>query len=100
MLAPFAPHMTEELWEKLGHGASVHKSNYPVLDETVLKEENTVYPISVNGKKRAMAEFPNEADVKFLENAALENEEVQKWISGQKVKKVIVVPGRMINIVV
>lgn len=100
LLAPFAPHMTEELWHLMGNSGSVHKASYPELDESVLVEDSILYPISINGKKRAMAELPADAAPKDLEHAALELEDVQKWLSGQAVKKVIVVPGRMINIVI
>ena len=100
LLAPFAPHMTEELWQRLGHDTSIHHGEYPVFNEAYLKEQHVTYPISVNGKKRAMADFPHDASKDELEKAALEIEDIQKWIEDKSIKKVIVVPGRMINIVV
>ena len=100
LLAPFAPHITEELWNLMGQDQSIHHSYYPKHKEEYLKEKNISYPVSVNGKKRAMAEFPHDASVDDIQKAALALDEIQKWIDGQNVRKVIVVPGRMINIVV
>lgn len=100
LIAPFAPHMAEELWHLAGHSSSVHKSVYPVFHEKYLQEATIEYPISINGKKRSTAHFASDATREELERLALELEEVQKWTEGNVVKKVIVVPGRMINIVV
>ncbi len=101
LLAPFAPHISEELWHRLGHEGSIHAiGQYPVEDEQWLVEDVISYPISINGKKRAVVEFPASADKETLEREALENEVVKKWIEGMTVRKVIVVPGRMINLVV
>ena len=100
LIAPFAPHLAEELWHALGHTGSVHHASYPTFDEKYLVEDSISYPISINGKKRALIDFPAEMPKEDLEKAALEIEEVQKWIVGKQVRKVIVVPQRMINIVV
>jgi leucyl-tRNA synthetase len=100
LLAPFAPHITEELWRGLGHSESVHLADYPELDESYLVEDSISYPVSVNGKKRAMVDIAADASVKQIETAALSLPEIEKWIDGQQVKKVIVVPKRMVNIVV
>ncbi len=100
LLAPFAPHITEEIWSVLGNEASIHKSNYPSFDEQYLKEDSIDYPISINGKKRANHSFPADADKESIEKAVVELEEVQKWIEGKEIRKIIVVPGRMVNIVV
>jgi len=100
LLAPFAPHITEELWHLLGNEGSVHKAHYPVHEEKFLKEDSIEYPVSINGKKRALAEFPADASKEDLEKAALEVEDIQKWIEGKTIRKIIVVPKRMINIVV
>ncbi len=99
-LAPFAPHIAEELWHQLGHKSSVHLASFPTVDENHLKEDSITYPISINGKRRAQAVFPANADQASLREEALKTEAIQKWIQGKQVKKVIVVPGRMINIVV
>lgn len=100
MMAPFAVHLTEELWEHLGHTGSIHHADWPELDEQWLVEDEITYPISVNGKLRLAVPFPASAQPAELEKAALEMEGVQRWLEGKPVRKVIVVPGRMINIVV
>jgi len=86
LLAPFAPHVTEEIWDRLGENGSVHHAAYPIFDETHLKEDSIEYPISINGKKRGVAEFASDV--------------VKKWSEGKTIRKVIVVPGRMVNVVV
>lgn len=100
LLAPFAPFVAEELWHTLGNGSSVHHSEYPKYDEQYLKEESIEYPISVNGKKRDAINIPSDASKDEIEKIALASETVQKWIDGQTIRKIIVVPGRMVNIVV
>ena len=100
LIAPFAPHVAEELWHQSGQEGSVHLSSYPEVNEEYLKEDAIAYPISINGKKRGLAEFPSDASKEDLEKAALELEVVQKWTDGKTIRKIIVVPKRMINIVV
>lgn len=103
LLAPFAPHVTEELWKKLGHQeeiASIHQSSYPETDESYLVEDSITYPISINGKKRSEATFAADASKEEIEKAALALEQIQKYTDGKTVRKVIVVPKRMVNIVV
>ena len=100
LVAPFGPHIAEELWHVLGHSTSVCLAEYPVLDESYLVQDSISYPVSINGKKRDLVEFPVSMLPQEIEKAALELESVQKWLDGKSVKKVIVVPGRMINIVV
>lgn len=100
LLAPFAPHMAEELWHLLGYTGTVNDAVYPVYNADFLLEDNITYPVSINGKKRALVDFPADATQEVLERSALEMEEIKKWLEGSEVKKVIVVPGRMINIVV
>ena len=100
LLAPFAPFTTEELWHLLGNEGSVHHTIYPTFDESYLKEDSIEYPISINGKKRATAEFAIDATKEEIEKTALSLEAIQKWTDGKTVKKVIVVPKRMVNIVV
>lgn len=103
LLAPFAPHATEELWNKLGHQdevISIHKSSYPETDESYLVEDSVTYPISINGKKRSEATFAANASKEEIEKAALALEQIQKYTEGKTVRKVIVVPKRMVNIVV
>jgi leucyl-tRNA synthetase len=100
LIAPFAPFIAEELWSKLGKTTSVHHSAFPVCDESYLVEDNVVYPICINGKRKGELTFPNGADAATLEQMAMENDFVQKLLEGQAPKKVVVVPGRMINFVI
>ena len=101
LLAPFAPFITEELWHMLGHEGSIHNTTtYPTHNEDYLKEDSKTYPIAINGKVRATEDFPADASKEDLEKAALELPDIQKWLEGKTVRKVIVVPGRMINVVV
>jgi len=100
LLAPFAPFMSEELWQAMGGEGSVHQSVYPKYDEKYLKEDSIEYPISINGKKRDAIKIPSDASKDEIEKIALDSEIVQKWIDGKDVRKIIVVPGRMVNIVV
>ncbi|MEO0337988.1 MAG: leucine--tRNA ligase [Bacteroidota bacterium] len=100
LLAPFAVHVSEELWHLLGKEGSVHQASYPVHNEEYLKESEIEYPISINGKKRATATFPADASKDEIEKAALALPALEKWIEGKTIRKVIVVPGRMVNVVV
>jgi leucyl-tRNA synthetase len=103
LIAPFAPHIAEELWEKLGEMSqtlTVQKSQFPQAKEAFLKEDSIKYPIAINGKTRAFANFPADASKDDIEKAAIEIEDVQKWTEGKTVRKIIVVPNRMVNIVV
>lgn len=100
ILAPFAPHIAEELWEKLGHNTSVITAVWPAWDAQYLVEDNFSYPISFNGKTRLQLEFPIALDAKSVEAAVLANPEVQQRLEGKSPKKVIVVPKRIVNIVV
>jgi leucyl-tRNA synthetase len=100
LIAPFAPHIAEELWHRLGNDGSVHHATYPEYDEKYLKEDSITYPIAINGKTRATVDFPADAGRDELQKAAPDLPEIQKWLDGKTIRKVIVVPGRMINIVV
>ena len=100
LLAPFAPHMTEELWQQLGKEGSVHHAAFPSFDESYLKEDSITYPISINGKKRGTYDFPADIAKEEMEKQALELEVVKKWAEGKTIRKVIVVPKRMINVVI
>ena len=100
LIAPFAPHFAEELWEKLGHkaGTITHQS-YPEFDEAHLVESNFDYPISFNGKMRTKINMSLQLSPKQVENHVLGLEEIQKWMENKSPKKVIVVPGKIVNIV-
>ncbi|HQW86430.1 MAG TPA: class I tRNA ligase family protein, partial [Flavobacteriales bacterium] len=99
-LAPFAPHIAEELWEKLGHATSVTTAPWPQWSAEHLVEDSFSYPISFNGKTRLQLEFPIALSKEEVEAAVLANPEVQAKLGGQAPKKVIVVPKRIVNIVV
>ena len=100
LIAPFAPYISEALWHALGKEGTVHAQDYPVYNPAYLVEDEIEYPVSINGKKRALAVFPADAKPADLEQAALAMPEIAKWTEGKAIKKVIVVPKRMINIVV
>ena len=100
LIAPFAPFLAEELWSNLGHEDSVFDANYPVFDEKYLVEDSINYPVSINGKKRAVASFDANASKEDIEKMVLELEDIQKWIEGKTIRKIIVVPKRMVNIVI
>jgi leucyl-tRNA synthetase len=100
LLAPFAPFISEELWNKLGEGGSVHLSSYPEADEKYLEEDEINYPVSINGKKRTEIILPKNLDIVEIEKAVLSLDTTQKWMEGKEPKKVIIVPGRMVNIVI
>jgi leucyl-tRNA synthetase len=100
LIAPFAPHFAEELWEKLGNPAgSITQQTYPVYDETFLVESNFDYPISFNGKMRTKINLSLQLSSKEVEDYVLGLEEIQKWMENKSPKKVIVVPGKIVNIV-
>ena len=99
-LSPFAPHLSEELWFAIGNTTSITEGEYPQLKEEYLVEDSIEYPISINGKMRIKLSFSADASKEEVEKGALENEVVQKWIDGKAIKKVIVVPKKIVNIVV
>jgi len=100
MLAPFGPHIAEELWHKLGHMTTVCDAVWPTLHEEYLKMDTKEFPIQINGKLRATITLPSDVAAADAESAALALEQVQKWLEGKPPKKVVFVPGRMINVVV
>ena len=99
-LAPFAPHIAEELWSKLGHADSVTVAKWPQWDASYLVEDSFSYPISFNGKTRLQLEFPIGMSKEEVEAQVLADPEVQQRLEGKAPKKVIVVPKRIVNIVV
>jgi leucyl-tRNA synthetase len=100
MVAPLAPHLAEELWKRLGHEKSLAHGPFPVADPQYLVEDTVEYPVQVNGKVRGKITVAADADADTLEAAALADEKVQAFIDGATPKKVIVVAGRLVNIVV
>jgi leucyl-tRNA synthetase len=99
-LSPFAPHVAEELWEKLGHTDTILKAGFPVYNEEYLKESLFEYPISINGKVRTKMEFALDMPKEDIEKLVLASETVAKWTEGKPPKKVIVVPGKIVNVVI
>ena len=100
LIAPFAPHIAEEFWHQLGHDGSVADSEWPKWDEEALKEDTVKYPVQFNGKMRFNIEVPAGSDKAAVEAAALADPAAEKWLEGKTPKKVIVVPGRIVNIVI
>ena len=99
LLAPFAPHITEELWHAIGETTTIVSAQWPECREEYLVEDQVKYPVSFNGKTRFTMEFPTAASPAEIQEAVLASEEAQRWLEGKTPKKVIVVPGRIINIV-
>ena len=100
MTAPLAPHLAEELWQRLGHPGSLAHGPFPVADPTYLVEDTVEYPVQVNGKVRGRITVAGDADADTLEAAALADEKVAVFLAGATPKKVIVVAGRLVNLVV
>ena len=99
LLAPFAPHICEELWHALGEQTTIVEATWPEHNEAYLVEDQVKYPVSFNGKTRFTIEIPTTATKEEAEGLVLQSEEAQRWLEGKTPKKVIVVPGRIINIV-
>ena len=99
LLSPFAVHLAEELWERLGHSDSVSTASYPIFEEKYLVESSKNYPVSFNGKMRFTRELSLDLSPKEIEEIILADEQTQKHLQGRTPKKVIVVPGKIINIV-
>ncbi|MAP93809.1 MAG: leucine--tRNA ligase [Ponticaulis sp.] len=99
-LVPFMPHLAEECWERIGGKDLVSASSWPKIDASLLKDDSITMPVQINGKKRAEVQVPAEADKDEVEALAFKDPAVEPHLSGKTVRKVIVVPGRIINIVV
>jgi len=100
LVSPYAPHIAEELWEKLGYKPSISKEDFPVYDEKYLVEENWEYPVSFNGKLRFKITLPLDITDKEIEEAVINDEKTQKWLRGERPKKIIIVHKKIINVVV
>ena len=100
ILAPFAPHIAEELWAAMGHKSSVVDAGWPVYNEQYLTETEKAYPVAINGKTRAEILLPVGATQEMVQEAVSRNEVVLKWLEGRPPRKIIFVPGKMINVVV
>ncbi|MFT4070532.1 MAG: leucine--tRNA ligase [Dysgonamonadaceae bacterium] len=99
LIAPFAPHIAEELWSNLGNTSSVCDAQWPVCNEDYLKEDSINYTISFNGKARFTIEFPADANHAEIEKTVLEHPGSAKWLDGKAPKKVIIVPKKIVNVV-
>tara|TARA_R110002049_G_scaffold35191_3_gene113763 strand:+ start:5539 stop:9141 length:3603 start_codon:yes stop_codon:yes gene_type:complete len=99
LISPYAPHIAEELWSKLGHSGSISTVPFPEFDASHLVESSKNYPISFNGKMRFTMELPLDMSKDAIEKAVLEHEKTQEQLAGRTPKKVIVVPGKIVNIV-
>lgn len=100
LMNPMMPHLTEELWEMLGHEAYLVDTSWPVCDESLLVKDEITIAVQVNGKVRATITLPNDADKKLAEEKALAESQVQKFVEGKQIRKVIVVPNKIVNVVV
>ena len=99
LIAPFAPHIAEELWEALGHTTTVCDAQWPVWNEDYLREDTVNYAVSFNGKVRFNLQFATDATNDEIERTVLASESAQKYIDGKTIKKVIIVPKKIVNIV-
>ena len=100
LLSPFAPHITEELWAQLGHGESICGASFPEYVAAYTVEDSVTYPVQFNGKMRFTVDLPKSASPAEVEAAVRGMEQTAKWVGAQQIVKVVVVPGRIINIVV
>jgi leucyl-tRNA synthetase len=100
LLTPYAPHVSEELWQQLGNTTSVLDASYPKFESSYLVESSKEYPVSINGKLRTTMVLDLAATQEQVQEAVLQNEVVQKWIEGKPLKKLIFVKGKMINVVI
>jgi leucyl-tRNA synthetase len=101
LMAPYAPHFCEELWEKIGEpSGSLFSASYPVFESSFLVEDAYDYPVSFNGKMRFKVSLPLNLKREELESQLLKMDETNKWLDGKTPKKVIIVPGKIVNFVV
>jgi leucyl-tRNA synthetase len=100
MLTPYAPHISEELWVALGNSGSILDASYPVFEAKYVIESSKEYPVSINGKVRTNINIALDASAEEVQEIALANELIQKWMEGKPLKKFIFVKGKMINVVV
>jgi len=100
VLSPFAPHLAEELWEKSGNQPSISRQTFPESNDKYLQEDSFEYPVSFNGKLRFHIELPLTMSKEDIEKAVLNDEKATKWLDGKTPEKVIVVPGKIVNVVI
>ncbi|SFN64077.1 leucyl-tRNA synthetase [Algoriphagus ornithinivorans] len=100
LVSPYAPHIAEELWSLLGHAGSITEANFPEFKEEFLVESSFEYPVMINGKMRAKINLSLDLSKEAIEKEALADETIQKWLDGKTPKKIIVVPGKIVNLVI
>ena len=100
LLAPFVPHIAEEMWEKLGNKESVFRAQWPEYDKNALNQSTVELPIQINGKLRSKIEAPSSADDDDIKKLVLEDPVINKWIEGKLPKKIIIVKGKLVNLVI
>jgi len=100
MVAPLAPHIAEELWSRLGHDTSVVHARFPEVDESLLRDETIEIPVQVNGKVRSVIHVPADADADAMESTARADEKIVAALADREVRRVVTVPGRLVNFVV
>ena len=100
LLAPFTPHLSEELWQRLGHKQSIFSEKWPKYNKKLIKEETITLIVQINGKVRDKIEVQANISEKEAQELTLKREKVKKWILDKKVKKVIFVKNKLINIVI
>lgn len=100
LIAPYAPHVAEELWHRMGHTESVCDASYPMHDDAFLTENEFEYPVSINGKTRFKMVLPLDLSKEEIADRIIQSPEMSKWLNGTAPEKVIVVPGRIVNVVI
>ncbi|ARF16425.1 leucine--tRNA ligase [Sporosarcina ureae] len=99
LISPITPHLAEELWSKLGHTDTIAYAQWPTFDETKLSDDTVEVAVQINGKIRAKITVDKDCSKEELEQVALANEDVKQWMEGKELKKIIAIPGRLVNIV-
>ena len=99
-LSPFAPHIAEELWSRLGHEGGISEVKFPEANEDYLVEDNFTYPVAFNGKTRFTLELPLAMSKEDVEKTVREHEQTAKYTEGKTIRKVSVVPGKIVNMVI
>lgn len=100
MLAPFAPHLAEELWHRAGNKESIHRESWPEHDPELARESEMTIPVQVNGKLRDTITVPTDAPDEEIKKKALESEKAKSFMAGKNIVKTILVPKKLVNIVV
>jgi len=100
VLAPFAPHLAEELWARLGHGDSLAYEPWPAYDPALVVEDTVTVAVQINGKLRATLDLPRGAEQDTVRDAALADVRVRRYVDGAEVRKVVYVPDKLLNLVI